>query len=224
MRPASLLLKLGVLVPVVYFGVLLIGGYLTPGFNHFTQYASELGMAGKPAAQMFNCGIIVAGGLAIAAAPGVVFGMKSLGANILWALLAAVCLAAWGVSFVYAGLYPMPNPLHAGPVTVMGLGLGLMAIPAALFMFLGVADRSDLGGVKSLLILSVMSMIGLMLVMFNVGGMDLVDKSNVGLWQRGYSLAAIPWIGLACLGLDQALGRRSKRTRDPMRDVVFGDS
>jgi hypothetical protein len=54
--------------------------------------------------------------------------------------------------------------------------------------------------------------------------MDLVDKSNVGLWQRGYSLAAIPWIGLACLGLDQALGRRSKRTRDPMRDVVFGDS
>jgi hypothetical protein len=69
-----------------------------------------------------------------------------------------------------------------------------------------------------------MSMIGLMLVMFNVGGMDLVDKSNVGLWQRGYSLAAIPWIGLACLGLDQALGRRSNRTRDPMRDVVFGDS
>jgi hypothetical membrane protein len=66
MRPASLLLKLGVLVPVVYFGVLLIAGYLTPGFNHFTQYASELGMAGKPAAQLFNYGMIAAGGLILA--------------------------------------------------------------------------------------------------------------------------------------------------------------
>ncbi len=223
MHPASLLLKLGVLVPVLYYGVLLVGGYLTPGYNHLTQYASELGMAGKPAAQIFNYGIIAAGGCAVAAALGVLIGMKSLGSNILWAILAAVCLAAWGVSFVYGGLYPMPNPLHAGPVTFMGLGLGLMAIPAALFMFLGLSGRSDMGGVKSLLILSFLAMIGLTLVMYNVGGLNLVSSANVGLWQRGYGLAMIPWIGLACLDLDQALGRRGKRKRDPMRDVVFGE-
>ena len=217
MRIESLLLKLGVLVPVIYYGVLLVGGYLTPGYNHFTQYASELGMAGKPAAQIFNYGILAAGGCAIAAALGVLIGMKSLGANILWALLAAICLAAWGVGMVFGGLYPMPNPLHNG------YGLGLALSPAALFMFLGLSGRSDLGGVKSLLILSFLAMVGLTLVMFNVGGFDLVKVSNVGLWQRGYSLATIPWIGLACLGIDQALGRRSKRTRDPMRDVVFGD-
>ncbi len=223
MHPASLLLKLGVLVPVLYYGVLLVGGYLTPGYSHLTQYASELGMAGKPAAQLFNYGIIAAGGCAVAAALGVLIGMKSLGSNILWAILASVCLAAWGVSFIYGGLYPMPNPLHAGPVTYMGLGLGLMAIPAALFMFLGLSGRSDMGGVKSLLILSFLAMIGLTLVMYNVGGLNLVSSANVGLWQRGYGLAMIPWIGLACLGLDQALGRRGKRKRDPMRDVVFGE-
>jgi hypothetical protein len=66
-------------------------------------------------------------------------------------------------------------------------------------------------------------MIGLTLVMYNVGGLNLVSSANVGLWQRGYGLAMIPWIGLACLGLDQALGRRGKRKRDPMRDVVFGE-
>ncbi len=223
MHPASLLLKLGVLVPVLYYGVLLVGGYLTPGYNHFTQYASELGMAGKPAAQIFNYGIIAAGGCAVAASLGVLIGMKSLGSHILWAILAAICLAAWGVSFVYGGLYPMPNPLHAGPVTFMGLGLGLMAIPAALFMFLGLSSRSDMGGVKSLLILSFLAMIGLTLVMYNVGGLNLVSSANVGLWQRGLGLAMIPWIGLACLGIDQALGRRGKRRRDPMRDVVFGE-
>jgi hypothetical membrane protein len=223
MQPASLLLKLGVLVPVLYYGVLLVGGYLTPGYNHFTQYASELGMAGKPAAQLFNYGIIAAGACAIIGALGALIAMKSLGSSILWAILAALFTAAFGVSLVYGGLYPMPNPLHAGPLTWKGLGLGIMAIPAALFMFLGLSGRSDMGGVKSLLILSFLAMIGLTLVMFNVGGLDLVDKTNIGLWQRGYSLAMILWIGLVCLGMDQALGRRGKRRRDPMRDVVFGE-
>ena len=223
MRPESLLLKLGVLVPVLYCGVLIVGGYMTPGYNHFTQYASELGMAGKPAAQLFNYGMMAAGGCAVVAALGVLIGMKTLGSSFLWATLAAICLAAVGVSFVYGGLYPMPNPLHAGPVTVRGLGLAVLAAPAALFMFLGLSGRSDMGGVKSLVILSFLAMIGLTLVMFNVGGMDLVDKSNLGLWQRGYSLAMLLWIGVACVGIDQALGRRGKRRRDPMRDVVFGD-
>jgi len=224
MRLASLLLKLGVLVPVLYYGVLLVGGYLTPGYNHLTQYASELGMAGKPAAQLFNYGIVAAGACAIIGALGALIAMKSLGSSILWAILAAACLAAFGVSFVYGGLYPMPDPLHAGPYTYKGIGLGVMAIPAALFMFLGLSGRSDMGGVKSLLILSVLAMIGVTLVMFNVGGLDLVSTTNAGLWQRGLGLAMIPWIGLACLGMDQALGRRGKRKRDPMRDVVFGES
>ena len=223
MRFASLLLKIGVLVPVLYYGALIAGGVMTPGYSHITQYASELGMAGKPAAQIFNYGILAAGVCAVIGAVGVLLGMMRLGANILWAALTAVCLIGFGVSFIYGGLYPMPNPLHAGPVTYMGLGLGVLAVPAALFMFLGLSGRSDMGGLKALLILSLLAMIGLNLVMFNVGGFDLVSKANVGLWQRGYSLAMIPWVGLACLAIDGALAARAKRRRDPMRDVVFSD-
>ena len=218
MRLASLLLKLGVLVPVLYYGVLIVGGYMTPGYNHLTQYASELGMAGKPAAQIFNYGIMAAGVCAILGSLGVFAGMRALGSNILWALLTMICLAAWGVSMVLGGLHPMPDPMHSG------FGLGLAATPAALFMFLGLAGRSDMGGLKALLIISFLAMIALNLIMFNVGDLDLVRKANVGLWQRGYGLAMIPWIGLACLAIDGALSRRSKRSRDPMRDVGFGDN
>lgn len=224
MRFASLLLKLGVLVPVLYYGALIVGGYLTPGYNHLTQYASELGMAGKPAAQIFNYGVMAAGACAVIGAIGVLIGMMRLGANVLWAALAALCIAAFGVSFIYGGLYPMPNPLHAGPVSYMGLGLGVMAVPAALFMFLGLSGRSDMGGLKTLLIMCFLAMVALNLIMFNVGGFNLVGKSNVGLWQRGYGLAMIPWIGIACLCIDQALAARAKRKRDPMRDVVFSDN
>jgi hypothetical membrane protein len=221
MRFASLLLKLGVLVPVLYYGVLVAGGLLWPGYNHMTQYASELGSAASPNPMIFNYGVIAAGGCAILASLGVLMGMKILGSNIVWAVLTALCLAAFGVSFVYGGLYPMPNPLHAGPVSYMGFGLGVAAIPAALFMFLGLSGRSDMGGLKSLLILSFLAMIAVSLVMFNVGGFNLVKPTNVGLWQRGYGLAMIPWIGLACLAIDGALSRRGKRSRDPMRDVIF---
>lgn len=224
MRFASLLLKLGALVPVLYYGVLIGAGFMTPGYNHLTQYASELGIAGKPAAQIFNYGVIAAGACTVIGAIGVLIGMTRLGSNVLWSLLTAVCLAAFGVSLVYGGLYPMPSPLHAGPWTYRGLGLGVAAVPAALFMYLGLASRPDLGGVKTLLILSFLGMVGVLLVMFNVGGFDLVNKSNLGLWQRGLGLAMIPWIGIACLGLDQAMAARAKRKRDPMRDVVFGDS
>lgn len=217
MRFASLLLKLGVLVPVIYYGVLIAGGLMTPGYSHVTQYASELGMAGKPAAQIFNYGIIAAGACAITGSLGVLLGMRALGANILWALLTMLCLAAWGVSMVLGGLHPMPDPMHAG------YGLGLAAVPAALFMFLGLSGRSDMGGLKSLLILSFLAMVALNVIMFNIGDLNLVRKANVGLWQRGYGLAMIPWIGLACLAIDGALSRRAKRSRDPMRDVVFGE-
>lgn len=223
MRFASLLLKVGVLVPVLYYGVLIAAGLMTPGYSHITQYASELGQAGQPAAQIFNYGVIAAGVCAIVGAIGVLFGMTGLGVNALWAVLTGVSLAAFGVSFVYGGLYPMPNPLHAGPFSYMGLGLGVMAAPAALFMFLGLSGRSDLGGLKTLLMLSFLAMVGLFLVMFNVGGVNLVTKANVGLWQRGLGLAMIPWIGLACLSIDGALKARAKRRRDPMRDVVFGE-
>lgn len=223
MRFASLLLKIGVLVPVLYYGVLVAGGLMTPGYNHLTQYASELGIAGKPAATIFNYGIMAAGGAAIIGALGVLLGMMRLGANILWAALTALCLVGFGVSLVYAGLYPLPNPLHGGPYTYMGVGLGILSVPAALFMFLGLSGRSDMGGLKTLLILSFLGQATLLAIMYNVGGFNLVDKTNLGLWQRGLGLMIFPWIGVACLCIDQALAARAKRRRDPMRDVVFGD-
>lgn len=218
MRIASLLLKLGALVPLIYYGVLIGGGYMTPGYDHATMYASELGMAGKPAAQIFNYGIIAAGGLAALAGLGVFLGMRTLGANILWALLASVCLIAWGVSFVFGGLHPMPDPLHNGYM------LGLAIIPAPLFMLLGLAGRSDMGGLKSLLMITFLAMVVLTLIMFNVGELNLVKTANVGLWQRGYSLAMIPWIGIACLCIDQRLSSKATRSRDEMRRVMFADN
>lgn len=42
------LLLAGVAVPILYFGSMLAASALYPGYNHLTQYASELGMADRP--------------------------------------------------------------------------------------------------------------------------------------------------------------------------------
>jgi glucan biosynthesis protein C len=220
---ASLLLRISILIPVLYYGALAVGGYLTPGYDHMTMLASELGIAGKPAAQLFNYALIATGGIAVLSGIGVLFGVRALKGSILWALLAAVGIVAWGAAVIYAGLYPMPDPRHMGPVSWQGLTLGLAAVPAALFLFLGLSGRSDMGGVKVLLILSFLAMIAFNLIFANVGGLDLVKPEQQGLWQRAFSLSMVPWIGIAPLCIAQAMSRRARRSRDPMREVIFSD-
>lgn len=215
MRPASLLLKLAVLVPLIYFGVLIVGGLMTPGYDHARQYASELGMAGAPAAQLFNYGIVAAGVCAILGGLGVFLGLQRLGAGVVWALLSAICIAAWGAAMVLGGLHPMPDPLHNGYM------LGLAIIPAPLLVFFGLAGRSSMGGLKAFLILTFLATVVFNLAMFNIGGLNLVKVANVGFWQRGYALATIPWIGIAALCIDQALAARAARDRDAAREALF---
>ena len=54
-------LRFGILVPVLYFGTLLVSSLLYPGYSHVRQYASELGSATARYPYVFNAGIMVAG-------------------------------------------------------------------------------------------------------------------------------------------------------------------
>jgi len=207
MRLASMLLKAGLLVPVFYYGVLIVGGLMWPGYNHITQYASELGSAAAPKPEIFNYGIIATGVSALIGALGMFLAMRRLGSGLIMPALTAVAIGLWGASMIMGGLHPMPDPLHNG----YQMGLAILAAP--LLMFLALADRGDMSGLKSFLILTLLAMAALFAVMMNIGELNLVKQSNVGLWQRAYSLASIPWIGIAALCLDQRLVAKIKKSR-----------
>jgi hypothetical membrane protein len=183
------LLLAGLLVPVFYYAAL-IGASLTwPGYSHVTQYASELGSAAAPHPWMFNVPIIAGGVAATLAAAGVFLASKRLGARPVPSFMAAAALFLWGVSMIMGGLFPMPNPLPSG----FGLGLALPLAPLFLWWSLAPLRAPQL---KLLLaVVFVLSMV-LTLIMFDVGGLHLVRRSNVGLWQRAYSFTTIPWIGV----------------------------
>lgn len=217
MRFASILLKAAVISPLVYYGVLIFAAYMWPGYDHATQAIDALGSAASPKAQIFNYGAIAAGALIVLGSLGVLLGMMRLGANIIWSVLTMVSLAAFGVSLAQGGLHPVPDSMH----DAYRLGLAILAAP--LLMFLGLSGRSDMGGLKGLLLIVFLGLVGLWLVMNNIGGLDLVQPAMVGWWERGYSVASILWIAIAAMCIDQRLSAKVSRSRDEMRKVMFAD-
>lgn len=193
-RAERTLLAAAVLVPVLYYTALLATPLFWPGYSHVRQYASELGSAASPRPEVFNGLIIAAGVAAILAGGGFFLALKRLGGRPLASFLAGFALLLWGVAFVMGGAFPMPDPRHNG----FGLALAMHLVPLFILWALkGTAHRN----LKALALGVFVVSAALILVMFDVGGMHLVRRANVGLWQRAYSLSAIPWIGVAGLML-----------------------
>ena len=184
------LLAASILVPVLYYTALLATPLFWPGYSHARQYASELGSAASPRPALFNGLIMAAGVAAMVAGAGFFAALKRLGGRALPSFLAGLALALWGVAFVMGGAFPMPDPRHNG----FGLALAMHLIPLfRLWALKGTPQRSLKALALGVFVVSAV----LILVMFDVGGLHLVRRANVGLWQRAYSLSAIPWIGVA---------------------------
>jgi hypothetical protein len=215
MRPASLLLKVAVLVPLFYFGVVIVGGLLTPGYDHMTQSVGLLGAAGSSSALVFKYGLIAAGVCAVLGAAGLLLGLLKLGAGLVWSVPAAASVAVWGAVLVFAGLQWAPGWLPDG----YRYDLAILAAP--LPMFLGLSGRSDMGGLKSLLVVVLLAMAALTVVSLNLGGLNLVTPANAGLWERAWLAAAVPWIAVAALCIDQRISDKGRRSRQQARAALF---
>ena len=183
------LLAAGVMVPVLYYGALLVTPLFWPGYSHVTQYASELGSAASPQPALFNRAIVAAGVAAMLAGGGFFLALKRIGGRPLASFLAGLAVFAWGVAFLMGGLFPMPDPRHGA----FGLALALHLAPPFMLWALAGTPAPRL---KPFLVLVFVVSGALILIMFDVGALHLVRRANVGLWQRAYGLSIIPWVGV----------------------------
>jgi hypothetical membrane protein len=195
------LLPLGIAVPVLYFGTLLVAAATWPGYSHVTRYASELGGPEAPLPWLFNRGIIVMGIVCVLSAFGFAAALRQAGGRTAFAVAAAVCVGLFGVSMVMGGLFPMPDPRHGG------FGLGFALVPAPLLMSFALSREHRWSSLSAFLGVSFVLMAVLIAIMMGVGG--LVTRANVGLWQRANALTMFPWMGVAAWRLRGAgTGRR----------------
>ncbi len=187
------LLILGLAVPALYFGAVVLGGSLYSDYSHLSQYASELGMAGQASAPLFNGGIFLAGVAAIGVGMPLFRALSTEGGRRGWSGVAAVMTALFGVGLVIGALFPMPDPRHGA----FGLGMTVHLAPLAVAVALWRAP-----GRRSLCLALIGVAIGMAImlaVMFGVGG--FVTRANVGGFQRVYALLLFGWIGLASWSL-----------------------
>lgn len=178
-------------VPVLYYFALIVGAALYPGYSHVDRYASELGAAGATYPDLFNYCIIVGGVAALLGAVGLAGALRDLSGRRLWASLAGITLAMWGVGMVMGGWFPMPDDRHGG----FGLGLAGPLVP--LFTLLALRRVPGAGAMRAFLVVVFVGQIALLSIMFGLG--ELVTRANVGIWQRINSAFGIPW--LAVLGI-----------------------
>lgn len=194
------LLLAGILIPVVYFGLLLIAPLIYPGFSYVSQYASEMGSADARYPAVFNTSVMLCGAAGVVASFGFFHAVRQLGGNRWLAGLTGLSLFLFGIGTFLGGRYPMPDERHGG----YGLGLALQLAP--LFLALALWRVRSLRGLCIFLLVVFGVMALFLAVMFGAG--ELVTRANVGLWQRGNALAGFPWIGIAAWRLRRELTAR----------------
>lgn len=186
------LLLAGVVGPLIYVAFALGGQWLAPGYDPAVRMVSELGMAGMPSAALFNIGLIAAGALTVLSGLGLSLEAARRGAPVSGAL-AGLAVAVFGAAVVVGGLFPLPDERH------MAWGAGFAVQVAPLLTLVALRNMPGLAALKVFLAVAFVALNGLLAVLFGIG--ELVDGSNVGLWQRAYGLAMFPWISVTALAL-----------------------
>lgn len=191
------LLALGVIAPLLSTVVFLAAVAAYPGFDHATQYLSELGGETARLPLIFNAGIFVAGVMAALTGIGFGWAIMALTAARVTGLLtaAAFMLAGYGLSM--STLYPWPDPRHM----VISLGLGIQIAPVLLLW--GLRKRTDIPALKAFLAASFLAMAILTLFTKHLVLPGTVNDLNVGWWERAYAAVLIGWAGVAALLLER---------------------
>jgi hypothetical membrane protein len=186
-------LRIALMVPFIYFAIIVLSSCFYPGYSHMRQTISELGANNAPHPGIFNVGVIINGAATLIGAFGYFRALKHLGASQLSTWLTASVLILFGIAILLVGLFPMPDPRHAGNKLPLVIVLGPLFLAVALW------KQRKARVLNLYLIGTSVFMIITFGILFGVG--RLVTHENVGLMQRISALAAFPWIGVSSYAL-----------------------
>ncbi|MDP3512024.1 MAG: DUF998 domain-containing protein [Sulfuritalea sp.] len=133
----------GLVAPMLWLAVIVIGGELRPGFDHVGQYISELGERGSTTETFMRYGGFVATGLMhVGYAAAFHATVARLAERPRLTLLVAVLIAANGIGRIGAGVYPcepgcaapevLSQRLHSLSATIAFLAITAAALLGAL--------------------------------------------------------------------------------------------
>ena len=98
------LLALGSLIPVIFWGTLVICGYVLGNYNHLTRLVSELGEIGTRSQYIFMAGLLACAVLSVLFVIGLCQACKKIGISTIPALI----ILSFSLSIGGAAIFPLP--------------------------------------------------------------------------------------------------------------------
>lgn len=198
-RRRRFLLRIGIAAPILAYASVGVAALTWPGFDHATQYISELGGAAAPHPAIFNTGVLVSGAGAGVAGIGFALAVLALGGARISAAIIALCFGLAGVGLVLSSLYPWPDPRHLA----INLGLGIQLAPLAIVWAL--RNIEGMGRLRIFLLVVFAAMAVLTVLTKHLIFQGLVNDNNVGWWERAFAIVLVGWTGVAAYALERRL-------------------
>ena len=196
-------LRVGVAIPFIYIGTIIVSSLFYPGYSQSRQFVSELGASGAPHPWIFNAGLALTATATIIAAFGFLRAFESLAANPVLAWLTSTIVSIFGVSLLMGGLFPLPDPRHSAYELQKVVLVGPMLFAATLW-------KHDKARLLNILLLAInVALVVMFLLVMGVGG--VATRENAGILQRLAILTTIPWIGIGAYWLLRYVRKASSR-------------
>ena len=198
-RRRRFLLWIGIASPILAYVSVGVAALTWPGFDHATQYISELGGEAAPHPAIFNVGVLVSGAGAGVAGIGFALSVLALGGARISAAIIALCFGLAGVGLILSSLYPSADPRHLA----INLGLGIQIAPLAMVWAL---RRIEGMGRLRIFLLAVFVVMAILTVLTkHLIFKGLVNDDNVGWWERAFAIVLVGWTGIAAYALERRL-------------------
>jgi hypothetical membrane protein len=193
----------GVAVPFLYYGAQAIAAPFFPGFSFLGTTASELGSDHSAHPFLFNGGAILLGVAGLVAAVGFFRAFRLLGTHPILAWLTSIALAVSGLSSLWAGCFPLPDPRHAGHPAFL---IAMLSLPP--FLAVAIWRRGHVA-LNCYLLANLFPLAVMIPIMSGVTALD--THIYRGLLQRIFALTVFLPIGVAAY----VLATRTKALASP---------
>ncbi len=206
-------LRFGIAVPLLYYGIQLVAAPFFPEFSFLGTTASELGSDHSTRPWIFNAGAILTGIAAVVGSIGLMRALRRLGAHPIVAWLSLLVVAGTAPSSIWAGIFPLPDPRHAGHPSFL---IAMLAVPFVLSFALwriGVP-----WAIKAYLVATIVLLIVMVPIMMRMIDIDM--HTYAGLAQRIFALTVFVPIGVGAYQLARRIGAASSVVGAPDAGVA----
>ncbi len=175
----KLLLKQGVLIPIIYFSLIFISAFFADNYSHIEQHASELGINPINAVvKIFEVAAWLTSVMAMLLAIGM---FVNFGSRL---FISGTMIFIFGASLAFGAIFPIGSHWHGA----YGIGLLVMALPFA-FLY----ETKGFMETRTLKVISIL--VFLILFLWLWGGTTRLDPMEYrGLTQRVFGIALFGWL------------------------------